>query len=72
MFYSAVKTYLGSGCGAVGRAVASDTRDPRFESSHRQNLNVLTAVLKSFYSAHLRFSQSFKKLYDQHLKIYLE
>ena len=25
---------LGSGCGSVGRAVASDTRDPRFESSH--------------------------------------
>ena len=27
---------LGSGCGSVGRAVASDTRGPRFESSHRQ------------------------------------
>ena len=27
----------GSGCGSVGRAVASDTRDPRFKSSHRQN-----------------------------------
>ena len=27
---------LGRGCGAVGRAVASDTRDPRFESRHRQ------------------------------------
>ena len=26
----------GSGCGSVGRAVASDTRDPRFESSHWQ------------------------------------
>ena len=25
-----------SGCGSVGRAVASDTRGPRFESSHRQ------------------------------------
>ena len=25
-------------CGSVGRAVASDTRCPRFESSHRQNL----------------------------------
>ena len=25
-------------CGSVGRAVASDTRSPRFESSHRQNL----------------------------------
>ena len=27
---------LGSGCGSVGSEVASDTRDPRFESSHRQ------------------------------------
>ena len=26
----------GSGCGSVGREVASDTRDPRFESTHRQ------------------------------------
>ena len=29
---------LGSGCGSVGRAVASDTRDPRFESSHWQKI----------------------------------
>ena len=28
--------YIGSGCGAVRGAVASNTRDPRFESSHRQ------------------------------------
>ena len=27
----------GSGCGSVGRAVAFDTRGPRFDSSHRQN-----------------------------------
>ena len=26
----------GSGCGSVGRAVASDARGPLFESSHRQ------------------------------------
>ena len=26
--------HWGSGCGSVGRAVASDTRGPRFESSH--------------------------------------
>ena len=30
------KPVLGSGCGSVGRAVASVTRGPRFESSHRQ------------------------------------
>ena len=29
-------TLMGSGCGSVGRAVASDTRGPRFESSYRQ------------------------------------
>ena len=28
---------MGSGCGSVGRAVAFDTRGPRFDSSHRQN-----------------------------------
>ena len=28
---------MGSGCGAVGRAVAFKTRCPRFDSSHRQN-----------------------------------
>ena len=28
---------MGSGCGSVGRAVASDTRGPRFKSSHWQN-----------------------------------
>ena len=27
---------LGSGCGLVGRAVASETKVPRLESSHRQ------------------------------------
>ena len=31
-------TYWGSGCGSVGRAVTSNTRGPRFESSHRQKL----------------------------------
>ena len=30
---------MGSGCGSVGRAVASDVRGPRFISSHRRNLN---------------------------------
>ena len=35
-----VKLYwcLGSGCGSVGSAVASNSRCPRFESSHWQNL----------------------------------
>ena len=43
---TAIKVGVGSGCGSVGRAVASDTRGPRFESSHRQNLFVTSTVLK--------------------------
>ena len=31
----------GSGCVSVGRAVASNTRDPRFESSHRQDFTLI-------------------------------
>ena len=41
---------LGSGCGAVGRAVAWDTRGLRFESSHLLtfilNICILSTVLK--------------------------
>ena len=39
----------GSGCGAVGRVVASDTRGPGFESSHRQlllNIYLLLTVCR--------------------------
>ena len=42
-------TILGSGCGAVGRAVASNTRGPGFESSHRQlllNIYLLLTVCR--------------------------
>ena len=31
-----IRLALGNGCGSVGRAVASDTRGPPFESSQRQ------------------------------------
>ena len=47
-----IKTEKGSGCGSVGRAVASYTRGPRFESSHRQkfiyieHLYTVNCVLK--------------------------
>ena len=35
--------HWGSGCGSVGIAVASDTRDPRFETSHWRNfINLFT------------------------------
>ena len=36
---------LGSGCGAVGRAVASNTRGPGFESSHWQLLSNIYLLL---------------------------
>ena len=38
IFSNSKKFELGSGCGAVGRAVACDTRGPEFESSHRRLL----------------------------------
>ena len=41
LFYS---TWEGNGCGSVGREVASDSRGPRFESSHRQTLFYLYTV----------------------------
>ena len=31
---------IGSACGSVGKAVASNTRGPPFESSHQQNLKM--------------------------------
>ena len=40
---------VGSGCGAVGRAVAYDTRGPGFDSSHRQlllNIYLLLTVCR--------------------------
>ena len=38
----------GSGCGSVGRAVASDTRDLRFETSHWQDfiMNIFTVTVE--------------------------
>ena len=41
-----IKEDNGSGCGTVGRAVASNTRGPRFKSSHQENLYVPSTVLK--------------------------
>ena len=42
---------LGSGCGSVGRVVASDTKGPQFESSHRQKFIYLLNIclLSSVY-----------------------
>ena len=39
--------WLGSGCGSVGRAVASDSRSSRFEYSHKKYIkHLLTTVMK--------------------------
>ena len=35
---------LGRGCDAVGKVVASDTRDPQIESQHQQNFSNLICV----------------------------
>ena len=43
-----VETFLGSGCGAVGRAVAFNIRDPRFESQHRKIIYLLICQLHDF------------------------
>ena len=37
---------LVSGCGSVGRAVTSYTRDPQFKSSHRQILFTFMCIKK--------------------------
>ena len=36
----------GNGCGSVGRAVASDTKGPRFESNYREIYTLLSATVK--------------------------
>ena len=38
------KSFLGSGCGLVGRAVASNTRGPWFESSHRHKTTYILKI----------------------------
>ena len=40
---------LGSGCGLVGRAVASEPRGPQFERSHQQALYNLSFIKCQLY-----------------------
>ena len=40
---------MGSGCGSVGRAVGSDTKDPRFKPPHRQSF-----IYQIFYQLYHR------------------
>ena len=43
-----IKRHVGNDCGSVGRGVASDTRGPRFESSHWQTLPILPIFCQLF------------------------
>ena len=51
--------FVGVGCGSIGRAVASDTRGPRLESSHWQkfiyilNICLLSILYSTFFSLSL-------------------
>ena len=38
---------MGSGCGSVGRAVVSNTKGPRFKSSHQKKIFTLNICLLS-------------------------
>ena len=48
------QTFTGGGCGSVGRAVASNTRGPRFEYSHWQNLHWTFVYCQLSGMAHLK------------------
>ena len=58
----------GSGCGSVGRAVASNTRDPMFKSQHRQNF-----ICQIIYQLYNRKDKTEEKeaWYSPSLKKYL-
>ena len=56
----------GSGCGAVGRVVASNTRGPGFESSHRQlllNIYLLLTVCRKDENKKEAANGPFKKYF---------
>ena len=62
--YAKTRTYKqtqtqSSGCGAVGRAVASKNNDPRFESSHRQYYSLSTV-----FKTHKLYLSSIHTLYN--------
>ena len=46
IFPTIINVILGRGCGAVGRAVTTDTGDPRFKSQHKKIifLNVYLSI----------------------------
>ena len=46
------------GCGVVGRAVASESRDPWFESSHRQDFLLSTGLVSCVVKTKKNFTTS--------------
>ena len=65
---------LGSGCGAVGRAVAYDMRGPEFESSHRQlllNIYLLLTVCRRDENKEKRPGMAHFLLKSKHIYTYL-
>ena len=68
-----VSFFLGSGCGSVGGAVASDTRETRFESSNRRNfiMNMLTVEKMKRKKKRGRERRIFKEIISSYLYTYL-
>ena len=58
-----IKLNLGSSCGAVCRAVASNTRDLLFKSSHWQNLFAISTLLKTRKKTKVGLEWPIKKPY---------
>ena len=55
---------MGKGCGSVGRAVAFDTRGPRFESSHFiEHLFTVNCIEKTKIKKKRQGMAHFKKQY---------
>ena len=65
--------YSTSGCGSVGRAVASATRGLRFKSSHQQNLywtfGLLSTVLKRLKRPEISHLKKYQLLFEIQNKV---
>ena len=58
---------MGSGCGSVGRAVGSDTKDPRFKPPHRQSF-IYQIFYQLYHSIIVKTKSRKKKPGMAHLK----
>ena len=63
-------TCLGSGCGSVCRAVASDSRGPQFESSHWQKF-ILNIYCQLYWKDENKEKEAGKDLFKKVLPPYL-